>query len=105
MLSSPDRETVPSGDGSVEQHTGTTELSGVEARRLAQAAEATARIKDGDHFRDWTYVGQGLATLRDIAMRDAHTNAPYGKRYTAAYARRLKEVPALATFDNATKAH
>src|SRR3954447_22317910 len=89
----------------MERNVETTELSGVEARRLAQAAEASERIQRGDHFNDWVYVGQGLTTLRDIAMRDAHTNAPFGKRYTAAYARRLKEVPALANFDNASKAH
>jgi hypothetical protein len=71
--------------------------------KLAKAAEADARIRQGDHFHDWLSWGIGLTTLRDIAMRDAHTNTPQGRTYNVAIGRLMEDNPWAKSRDNATK--
>ena len=50
---------------------------------LDRAAEAFERIRAGNHWRDWVDVANGLAELRDTALRTSHSNKPEGKDNTA----------------------
>jgi len=72
--------------------------------KLNQAAEADERIKRGDHFSDWLALGIGLITLRDTAMRDANTNTPHGRGYTAIMGQMMRDHP-WANRDKSTKSH
>ena len=47
-----------------------------------RAAEAAARIQKGSHWTDWMLIADGLASGRDLAMHEAGTSTPYGRRYT-----------------------
>lgn len=74
-----------------------------EYERLAE--EAYERIKTGQHWRDWTYVAQGLAAGRQKAMREAHTNQPSGRGYNEAFSRWMNTRPWARSLDKATRAH
>jgi hypothetical protein len=72
---------------------------------FARAAEANTHIKDGLHFADWLAIGEGLAALRDRALRESYSNRPYGKAYTQTYAKLKLAHPWASEYDTATISH
>ena len=76
-----------------------------EERAFARAAEADTRIKGDMHFIDWLAVGEGLAALRDRALRESYSNRPFGKAYTQTYAKLKLAHPWAAHYDPSTASH
>jgi hypothetical protein len=79
--------------------------SRIEAREEASFAKAAAvaePLKAGKSFFDWLDLGDGLAALRDRAMRQSCSNSPFGKGYTQRYAALKAEHPWAGIFDPGT---
>jgi len=80
----------------------------VQAERLQMAAEAFARIRKGNHWRDWRYLAQGFEIGRNHAMRVAYTNEPVGRGYNTAFSRWMDDPQHRAWtrgIDKATRNH
>ena len=77
----------------------------VEAERERLAAEAFERIRSGQHWRDWTYVAQGLDVGRNRAMRETYSNQPAGRPYNEAFGRWMDAHPWARKIDKATRNH
>jgi hypothetical protein len=73
--------------------------------RITAGREAYARVRNGDHFRDWVSVADALAAIRDEAMANAHTNRPQGPPYRAELKKLDAREPWAATINTSTKAH
>jgi hypothetical protein len=74
-----------------------------DARKEALAEEADARIKSGAHWRDWMFVGDGIAVGQAKAMREANTNRPYGKAFTRAFGDWLSARSWAKRYDKGTR--
>jgi hypothetical protein len=77
----------------------------VATQRERQAAEAFERIRSGQHWRDWTYVAQGFEVGRERAMRESHSNRPYGRPYNEAFSRWMDRNSWSRKIDKATRNH
>jgi hypothetical protein len=79
----------------------------VAAEHERLAAEAFERIRTGQHFRDWVFVGYGLVAGRTRAMREVFTNEPKGRPYNEAFGRWMDRQPNQwpRKLDKATTAH
>jgi hypothetical protein len=97
--------TAPEGADVAEANPADARVIAREDAAFARAAEADERIKTGKHFGDWLAIGEGLAALRDRAMREACSNSPYGKTYTARYAALKKTHPWAGHYDASTISH
>lgn len=81
--------------------------------RIVEREEvAFARAKEADeimgadmHFGDWLAIGEGLAALRDRAMRQSDSNRPYGRAYTSEYARLKAAHEWAGNYDPPTISH
>ena len=77
----------------------------VEAERERLAAEAFERIRSGQHWRDWTYIAQGLDVGCNRAMRESYSNRPIGRGYNEAFGRWMDKHPWARKIDKATRNH
>jgi hypothetical protein len=48
---------------------------------FAATAQADKHISEGRTIADWFAIGEGLAALRERALRRSGSNQPYGGRY------------------------
>jgi hypothetical protein len=56
-------------------------------RETIALGEATLQaLERGETIERWLHIGRALAALQAEAMSRSHSNTPYGKRYTAAWA-------------------
>jgi hypothetical protein len=58
---------------------------------IAAAQEAARRLIGGQCYEDWKAVGLAARILRGQAMVEAGTNKPEGKRYAAAFSRKIAD--------------
>jgi hypothetical protein len=56
-----------------------------EAEVIERGRLAWTQIKTDREWRDWVRIGKALAIGRTEAMRQAHSNEPKGKRYSAQF--------------------
>jgi hypothetical protein len=82
-----------------------TKRDEIEAERERLAAEAFARIRAGNHWRDWTFIAAGFDVGRQRAMRAAYTNQPMGRGYNTAFAEWMQSRPWARAIDKATRNH
>ena len=75
------------------------------AERIRKGAEAFERIRGGNHWRDWTEVAQALDAMRSLAMAEAYTNQPAGRRYNAAFGQQLDRHPWARKLHTTTRNH
>jgi hypothetical protein len=57
---------------------------------IKRGVAAMKRLDRDKNVEDWIQVGNAFLECRNVAMREAKKNTPFGPKYTAAYARLLK---------------
>ena len=74
-----------------------------DVRKEALAADASERIKKGQHWTDWMLIADGLMRGRAKAMFAAGTNKPKGKGYGKAMKEWMDTRPWARELDNPTR--
>lgn len=86
------------------KHEGKPDYSESDRLKMEAAAEAATRIRQGMHWRDWSYIGDGFAAGRRWAMNEAYTNQPAGRAYSEAFSYWMGEEEWPLDFDKGTRA-
>lgn len=57
---------------------------------IRRGVAALKRLDSDKNWLDWLQVGEAIVECRNVAMREAETNQPFGPRYRTAFARLMQ---------------